>query len=109
MPQIKSILCPVDFSQSSVNAYEYAQSLASHYQAKLILLHVMYPLKPMEYWSIYPDCYEEDCRKRLAEVEQQLKKFAGCHSRTTIQPEYFVQDGSETDLILSLAEIGQLT
>ena len=29
MPQIKSILCPVDFSEFSVIAYEYAQSLAS--------------------------------------------------------------------------------
>ena len=44
MLQIKSILCPVDFSESSVNAYEYAQSLARHYKANLFLLHVLYSL-----------------------------------------------------------------
>ncbi len=44
MPQIKSILCPVDFSEFSVNAYEYAQSLAWHYKATLFLQHVLYSL-----------------------------------------------------------------
>jgi hypothetical protein len=43
MPQIKSILCPVDFSEFSVYAYEYAQSLAWHYKAALFLQHVLYP------------------------------------------------------------------
>jgi len=47
MPQIKSILCPVDFSEFSVNAYEYAQSLAWHYKATLFLQHVLYSLQPL--------------------------------------------------------------
>ena len=41
MPQIKQILCPVDFSESSARAYDSAQSLARHYQAKLFLQHVV--------------------------------------------------------------------
>ena len=59
MPQIKSILCPVDFSEFSVNAYEYAQSLAWHYKATLFLQHVLYSLKPFGFWDIYPDSYEK--------------------------------------------------
>ncbi len=104
MPQIHSILCPVDFSEFSVNAYEYAQSLALHYHAKLILQHVLYSLKPIEFWNVYPESYEEDCRKLYADAEQQLKEFSRYHSKAEIQHEYFVQDGSVTDLILSLAE-----
>jgi nucleotide-binding universal stress UspA family protein len=104
MPQIKSILCPVDFSEFSVNAYEYAQSLAWHYKAQLFLQQVLYSLKPLGFWDIYPDSYEEICRKRRADVEQQLQEFAKCHTRTEIRPQCFAQDGSVTDLILSLAE-----
>jgi universal stress protein A len=104
MPQIKSILCPVDFSEFSVNAYEYAQSLAWHYKAKLFLQHVLYSLRPLDIWNIYPDSYEESCRKERAEVEQQLQEFAKRNARTEIQPQCFVQDGSTPDLILSLAE-----
>ncbi len=104
MPQIKSILCPVDFSEFSVNAYEYAQSLAWHYKAKLLLQHVLYSMKPMDWWNIYPDSYEESCRKRRADIEQQLQDFAKRHARTEIRTQCFAQDGSVTDLILSLAE-----
>jgi hypothetical protein len=32
MSQIQSILCPVDFSEFSAHAYEYAESLAWHYK-----------------------------------------------------------------------------
>ena len=41
MLRIERILCPVDFSESSLTAYDYAQSLARHYQAKLFLQHVV--------------------------------------------------------------------
>ena len=104
MPQIKSILCPVDFSEFSVNAFEYAESLAWHYKARLLLQHVLYSLKPIDWWSIYPDSYEEICRKRRTDVEQKLKEFAKQHMRTQLQPQWFAQDGSTTDLILALAE-----
>jgi nucleotide-binding universal stress UspA family protein len=104
MPQIKSILCPVDFSEFSVNAYEYAQSLAWHYKATLFLQHVLYSLQPLGFWDIYPDSYEKRCKELRAGVEQKLQEFADRHTRTEIRPQCFVQDGSVPDLILSLAE-----
>ncbi len=104
MPQIKSILCPVDFSEFSINAYEYAQSLAWHYKATLLLQHVLFSMKPIEFWDIYPDGYEKSCQKLRAQAEQRLEEFAKRHTRAEIQPQFFVQDGSVTDLILSLAE-----
>lgn len=108
MPQIKSILCPVDFSDFSIYAYEYAQSLAWHYKATLSLEYVLYTPKPIEFWNIYPDSYKQSLRKEHADMERRLQEFANRHTRTAIQQKCFVQDtaqgSSVTDAILSLAE-----
>jgi hypothetical protein len=37
MPRFKSILCPIDFSEFSVKAYDYAQSFAWYYNAELLV------------------------------------------------------------------------
>ena len=42
MPKITSILCPVDFSEFFRQCVRIPQSIASHYDAKLVLQHVMY-------------------------------------------------------------------
>ena len=39
--QLKSILCPIDFSDFSVAAYQHALSLAEYYKAKIVALHVV--------------------------------------------------------------------
>jgi hypothetical protein len=93
MPQIKSILCPVDFSEFSVNAYEYAQSLAWHYKATLFLQHVLYSLKPLPLDNFYTDSYEKICQQLRADAEEKLQQFAERHARTEIRPQCFVQDG----------------
>jgi len=41
--KIENIMCPVDFSNCSDHALEYAVALAQAYQAKLLLLHVVMP------------------------------------------------------------------
>ena len=41
MLEIKLILCPIDFSEFSVRAYQHALSLAEHYRAKLVAQHVV--------------------------------------------------------------------
>ena len=105
MPQIESILCPVDFSEFSVNAYEYARSLAWHYKATLFLQHVLYPFYgSFAAYGCDTDSYEKGCQQLRADVEQKLQQFAKRHARTEIRPQCVVQDGSVTDLILSLAE-----
>lgn len=104
MQQIQSILCPIDFSDSSANAYKYAQSLARHYKAKLLLQHVLYSLKAFDFWDIYPSSYEEICRKRQADAHRLLREFAERHGPGETPNQYFVEDGSVTDLVLALAE-----
>src|SRR3972149_4124503 len=44
MVRVKNILCPVDFSAASLRAADYAIALASNYEAKLHLFHVISPM-----------------------------------------------------------------
>ncbi len=108
MPQIKSILCPVDFSEISIYAYEYAQSIAWHYKATLLLEYVLLSPKPLGFWNVYPQSYEESRRKERADIERQLHEFANRHTRTEIRQQCYVQEAAQessaTDSILSLAE-----
>ena len=105
MPQIESILCPVDFSDFSVNAYEYALSLAWRYKAKLFLQHVLYPLsESLAAYGSETDGCQKACQRLRADAEEKLQQFAKRHATNKIRPQCFVQDGSVTDLILSLAK-----
>jgi nucleotide-binding universal stress UspA family protein len=46
----------------------------------------------------------ETCRNLRAEAEQKVEGFVKRHTRTKVRPQCIVQDGTATDLILSLAE-----
>jgi nucleotide-binding universal stress UspA family protein len=104
MPQIERILCPIDFSDPSVTAFHYAQSLAWHYKATLFLQHVIDSLTPCYPYYAFPDAYTEVCQRLLGGAEEQLEEFAKTHHRGAVQLQCEVQDGVVTDLILSLAE-----
>ena len=104
MPQIERILCPIDFSEFSEKAYDYAQSLAWHYKATLFLQHVIDSLTPYYPYQAYPDAYNEMCRMLRAGAERQLQEFAEKHARHGIQPQCKVEDGVATDLILGFAD-----
>lgn len=61
------ILAPVEFSERCVGAARYAKMLAEHFQAELVLLHVVVPPPP--------EMGAEACRRRAAQLEQQLNQF----------------------------------
>jgi hypothetical protein len=71
MPPIQRILCPIDFSESSVLAYDYAESIAWHYKATLLLQHVIDSLTPYYPYHAFPDAYDELCRELRANAVQQ--------------------------------------
>lgn len=50
--EIKKILCPTDFSETSEKAVEYALFLATAHQAQLILLHVVDHLQGFDHYEI---------------------------------------------------------
>jgi nucleotide-binding universal stress UspA family protein len=104
MSRIERILCPVDFSEFSARAYDYAQSLARHYQARLFLQHVVDFILP-PYACYPPTTYlDVDFRKICSDAREQLQEFAKSHTRNGVQPECFVQEGEVTDSVLSFAE-----
>jgi len=106
MPRFKSILCPIDFSEFSVKAYDYAQSLAWHYKAALLVQHVRYSFP-----AFYIDAsYKEIRRKLRADALQKLREFAKRLTRTKVQPQCVVHEGCRlsesslySDRILSFA------
>ena len=107
MPRFKSILCPIDFSEFSVKAYDYAQSLAWHYKAALLVQHVRYSFP-----AFYIDAsYKEIRRKLRADALQKLREFAKRLTRTKVQPQCVVHEGCRlsesslySDRILSFAK-----
>jgi len=102
--QVKSILCPIDFSEFSAAAYEYALSLAEYYHSRLVALHVV------ELWK-YPfadyAAYESDFAKASLAIdeggEQRLRKFVKEYSGN-VQLQLVVNQGNASDCILSLAQ-----
>lgn len=85
MLAIKLILCPVDFSEFSVRAYRYALSVAQHYRAKLVTLHIV------ELWR-YPSlsfvpagtAYDETCRALCQKGEQELQELVRSNEATRL-------------------------
>jgi len=47
MLPFRRILCPIDFSERSIAAIEAASELATHFNAELCILHVVYPTPTM--------------------------------------------------------------
>jgi nucleotide-binding universal stress UspA family protein len=77
----KRMLCPIDFSESSARAIEYALSLAQEADAQLTLLHVM------EWWTA-------DTRQQLlAEAHEGLRQAVPDDARTWCRPETMVTSG----------------
>ena len=76
MLEIKRILCPIDFSEFSIRAYDHALSMAEHYRAKVVALHVIelshYPYA--DYAASAGD-YENFCHAMREGGKEQLREF----------------------------------
>src|SRR6516162_9747312 len=103
--QLNLILCPIDFSEFSTRAYQYALSLAGHYNAKVVALHVV------ELWKYaFADyaAYEADYAKLCSALneggEMRLREFVKKHLPDAIRPQLVVNQGNASDSILSFAQ-----
>src|SRR5712675_2709454 len=97
---IKLILCPIDFSEFSVSAYQHALSLAEHYQAKLVAQHVVELWRhPSASFAASGGLYEEFCQVLRETGEEHLQQFAKSHTHDKIQPVLVVHEGSAPDSI----------
>jgi len=99
--RIERILCPVDFSEVSAQAYRYTQSMADHYHATLVAQHIVELWQhPSGFYS--PSAQLLEFRRNLVDdgqndLQQFVRTFGG------IQADCVVQEGSAADAILCLA------
>jgi nucleotide-binding universal stress UspA family protein len=104
MLKVKTIVCPVDFSEFSVKAYDYAYSLAKHYNAELLVEHVIQPLQAAYPYYAFSEVVLHDTWVELTgEAEKGLQRLVSGHARNGLQPKCLVRQGFPCDSILSLA------
>lgn len=103
--EFKRILCPVDFSEFSVSAYEYALTLAEYYKAGLVALHAVelskYPYA--DYVGATGD-FADLSRVLCDGSKTKLREFVTKHPRPAVEPQLVVDQGNASDLILSFAQ-----
>jgi len=100
--RMERILCPVDFSDVSAEAYRYAQSIACHYSAKLFLQHVVELWQhPSCYYQTELEYYDQFRETLISNAERELRQFA--NSCGGVQPECLVEESMAADVILCSA------
>ncbi|HUX09220.1 MAG TPA: universal stress protein [Terriglobia bacterium] len=104
MLRIEKILCPVDFSEYSAKAYDYAQSLAQRYGAKLLLEHVIQPLTSTYPYYAFPEAIEEVFWNLETRAGEQLSEFVSAHQVDGFETQRFVHKGTVPDCVLAFAE-----
>jgi nucleotide-binding universal stress UspA family protein len=103
--QLKSILCPIDFSDFSVAAYQHALSLAEYYKARIVALHIVELWKyPFADYAAQEADYAKFSRALNEGGHAKLQRFMREYSQGRVEPELMVHQGSAAKCILSIAE-----
>jgi len=105
MLRIERILCPVDFSVFSARAYDYAQSLARHYQAKLFLQHVIEFDLPIYDYYVPASYMVQQLHQVRDDAMLHLQEFAKRPADYGAPPERILHEGAPARTILSFAEV----
>ena len=104
MPQIKRILMPTDFSNTSDLAVGYAIDMARHYGASIHLVHVV---EDMRFMNVYPDGFFAELpelRARLiAEAQRRLGETADRCTAAAVSVTEQVVDGRPSRVIVEIA------
>jgi nucleotide-binding universal stress UspA family protein len=93
---INTILCPTDFSESSVAAFQIARALAEHCRARLVILYVESPRA-----HAASDAATAKKDETEAELVDQLRSHLLVSGNTPV--EYQIVHGVPKDLILETA------
>jgi nucleotide-binding universal stress UspA family protein len=103
--QLKSILCPIDFSDFSAAAYQYALSLAEHYKARIVALHIVELWKyPFADYAAHEADYAKFSRALNEGGEMQLQRFVKRYPAYGFQPKLVTHQGNAPNCILSFAQ-----
>ena len=100
----RTILCPIEFSDSSTRALEYALTLAKETDARLILLHVVEPLGDVpEPGEISRFTVQEYRRSLEEDASARLRSAVPDDARVWCQPQERVLWGKAYRVILDIA------
>lgn len=105
MLPIKTILCPLDFSDASIEALRAAADFATHFDAELHLLHVppLAPPFPADFAAV-PGATDEE---RTAQASEKLQKLAEANLPSQVRRTLFVRMGHAANEVSCYAdEIG---
>ena len=105
MLRMERILCRVHFSVFSARAYDYAQSLARHYQAKLFLQHVVAFDLPIYDYYVPASYMVEQLHQIRDDARLQLQEFAKRPADYGASPECILNEGVPAKTILDFAEV----
>jgi len=102
--KIRTILCPVDFSEFSERAYDYAHSLARHYQTRLFVLHALEPILSIHREYLSAALIDEVYTREAAYAQEEAHKLAEKHrGGAEVKTEVIARWGFAQDLILAFA------
>ena len=105
MPDIRRILCPVDFSEFSVRAYRHALSLAQRYGAELFVQYVVDPWRnPCSGFMVAGGFFGDFFQQLIQNAEKEIQALVKSHADNAIQPQCIVEEGMAPDAILEFAE-----
>jgi len=108
MLKIERILCPTDFSDFSERAYDYAISLARHYNVELYLLHVVRPVIIGYPEYAVPDSVTQFYGELREHAEEQLREFAKARAIGGVQAKVTVEEGVVTETILDFSRKNEI-
>jgi nucleotide-binding universal stress UspA family protein len=104
MLKMQRILCPVDFSEFSERAYEYALSFARHFGAKLFVQHVTEPVVVLPRVYVSPALIDQVYAEQHAGAEEKVKELTAKHSRDGVESEVVLERGPVADTILQFVK-----
>src|SRR5262245_5665708 len=100
--KIQRILCPVDFSEGSRRAIEYARGFADTFRSEIHLPHVMEPIiYPIEY-GVAPTPHLDLEETARVNAETELKRLAETAARG-VPTKIWVRIGRAAEAIVDVA------
>lgn len=102
MLPLRTILCPLDFSDTSVEALRVAVDFAAHFNAELHLLHVpaLAPPFPADFAAV-PGATDEE---RIAQASEKLQAIAAANVPSQVQHTLFVRMGHAANEVACYAD-----
>lgn len=104
---MKTILAPIDYSDISDNALQYAVELAKFSDAKLILLHIYHlpvPTVEIPITVMVPKEIQNENEKKIKSLEKKI----GTQSGTNIKVESIVRSGLIVDEIMNVIKENEI-